>query len=103
MTMIHNFYIERKGETVKIIFPQPQRHKVNTYHKSPRRTYKTLETVYVSPLVLNVSKQTAHSICAAIKDDESATGTGTYWANDEWWLSIQMDVEQTQDDMQGRY
>lgn len=87
-TMITKFYLERKGEVINMIFPAPQRHRVNTYAVSKRRKYSHLEPVHTPWHVLPIGKQTAREIAQAMKTNQ-LKGEITFWANDDWFMTVQ--------------
>lgn len=88
MTMIPKFYIERKGEEIKMIFPVPQRHEVKTYRKSPRKVYQTIEPVHTPWLSLPIGKETARALVDALKANHVEADV-TIYDCDNWHMTVQ--------------
>jgi hypothetical protein len=70
MNKTTRFHIERKDGDIKMIFPVPQRYEVKTYHRSPRRSYQTIEPVHTPWLVLPITSRTANAIVNALKESD---------------------------------
>lgn len=80
------YQIERYNETFRLVFATPQRHALNTYPITRRRSYTTMEPVFTPALTIEISRDTAMTLVA----QAHAAGTleyNRYDANGNHWMA----------------
>ena len=81
------FFVEQKGEVIKMIFPLPQRYELRTYQKSARRTYTRMEPVSTPWLSLPIGKETANRLAIALRENR-VKGNIIIQPNGDVWMSV---------------
>ena len=87
MNTIPRFYVEQRGDQIKMIFPLPQRYELRTYQKSARRTYTRMEPVQTPWLSLPIGRETANRLAAALKANR-VRGDVIVYPNGDVWMSV---------------
>lgn len=86
-TPFTRFYLERRGDTINMIFPVPQRHQIRAYPINRRRNCLVMEPVHTPWGVLPIGKETAKALAAAFQENQ-IKAEFTVYDNGDWFAVV---------------